>query len=191
MFNSMAITVTLFTAINLVQLPHEIIITIHVLYIIYGHWHKEITHFSPISEASYPSSTYVVTRTWCTHKLQMHCLNPWSDKNTCCQSFFFNVRENWSFQATKNVFNTAHNMKEKQTQTWCRRQFYDLLVINKLDCLVYFNSKFSTILKIVFWSTNLRICSHSDHYIYHRNTNFWIIFKTPSFINMSISQNLT
>jgi len=50
----MAITVTLFTAINLAQLPHEIIISIHALYIIYGHQHKEITHFSPISEASYP-----------------------------------------------------------------------------------------------------------------------------------------
>ena len=92
----------------------------------------------------------------------------------------------------QNVFNTgAHNMKQKQTQTWCRRQFYDLLI--SFTVLYYFNSKFLTILKIVFWSTNLRIYSHSDHYnyIYCRNTNFWIIFKRPSFINMSISQNLT
>ena len=54
-----------------VQLPHEIIFTIHTLHIIYGHQRKQITHFPAISEASYPfisSSTYV-TRTWCTYQI--------------------------------------------------------------------------------------------------------------------------
>ena len=104
----MAITVTLFTAINLAQLPHEIIISIHALYIIYGHSIKKSHIFPLFQKQVIPSSSYIVTRTWCTYKLQMHCSNPWSDKNTCCQKFLLQCQGKVKFPSNKMCSTQAH-----------------------------------------------------------------------------------